>query len=889
MQTSNKHLFVVDASSLLFRAFYAIPPLNSPEGLPVNALYGFLNMIFKLEKDFKPDQMIFCYDSKEKGERYRIYPEYKANRGSMPEDLALQIPLIKNSVELLGYPSLESSGVEADDLIGSLCELAKKKYERVTIISGDKDFAQLIDNQVQMYDSMKNITYDFSTAQKKWEIPPHQMIDYLALVGDSSDNIPGAKGIGPKSAIRLLTEFNSIDEVYQNLDKIDSSLKNKLIQSKEMVYLSKDLVTIRTSINLDSNIFNHQKYEFQNSHLFLEFLDKFQLRTLKISFNEIYLTRKSGATSKDNLSIASEVLTNHNQSASNLEQVLPNQNQISSYTTFDKTSDLDALNIFKPHATLLLFSYKDRFLFSSLNANLNLSLNQTPSLSEWVAYQGSPSEFLQWLIGHSFLIVTHSSKDIYHQVKSDQIKVIFDFSLSSYILNPSAPHDLKTLCLATAFDKNPENIDFSKLEVDQLVIAFALSIYIKLNQQVNSFNWLLYEIEIPLARILFNMESAGIKIDRSWLIEESQIYSEQLKTLEKLIYDQAGEPFNVASPKQVGHILFEKLKLRAIKKTKTGYSTDNEVLEELKGDHPIISHLLEYRELSKLKSTYLDPLPLFADPNDRIHTTFQQTATATGRLSSQNPNLQNIPIRTPRGVRLRQAFIADSNCLLGSFDYSQIELRILAHMSNDPGLLSAFGNNEDVHAITASQIFNKSLELVTPEDRRMAKAVNFGIAYGQGAFGLSQTLSIPRKQAQEIIEQYFIRFPYVKNYISSSIETAKNQGYVETIFGRRRYLPDLNSKNPMMQKIAQRAAINAPIQGTAADIVKKAMIDISNNSQITSQILLQIHDELIIEGPIDILKQEAPLISEIMQNTFKLKVPLIVNFGLAKNWQLAHS
>lgn len=835
-------VYLVDTSSLIFRAFYAIPNLTAPDGQPVNALYGFITMVIRLINDRKPSQLIFCYDSKTPGARYQIYPEYKANRGTMPDELASQIPLIKNIIDYLGLPSIEIEGVEADDIIGTLVAQANGQGWNSVIVSSDKDFAQLIGPTVSMYDTMKEVTIDPEGAYKKWQVKPEQMIDYLALVGDSSDNIPGVTGVGPKTASKLLEEHGSLDGVYQNIEQIKGALKERLKENKQMAYLSQKLVTIDLHLKLKHSI-QDIPTPTQKPELVYELFDKFNFKTLKPQITK--LLQGPAPTGSEDTAGPDSVQTTYSFSST-----LFNEAQLTQHIQSGQT--------------YWLFEFSEKIYVGTsqhlcqLPSTLSSSFLRSVSLNPVNGFQ---------------------VKNLLHKLNIPSCKVAWDSAIASYILKAGQSLELDSLLQSylPEYTLNPGADGY----FDGL-----LKLETFLKQEIKPFEKLYYEIELPVTEILYQMEKEGILLDTDWLIEERTQLFNEISALEKKIHQLSGQEFNIASPKQLSQVLFETLKLPPKKKTKTGFSTDNEVLLELKDEHPVITQILEYRELTKLKSTYVDPLPQMADASGRIHTTFQQLTTATGRLSSVHPNLQNIPIRTERGERIRKAFIAKPGCLLAAFDYSQIELRVLAHACQDPGLIKAFEQNLDIHSSTASELFEVPLEKVTGDHRRTAKAVNFGIAYGQSAFGLAQTLGVNRKEAQDIIDRYFTRFPKVKDYVAETIALAKKQGFVETLFGRRRYIPEIQSKNNAVQKFGERAAINAPMQGSAADIVKLAMIQVSRST--TLKILLQVHDELVIEGPEEQLRAEAPKIQSLMQEVTQLKVPLVVHYGIGKNWSDAH-
>lgn len=881
-----KKIYLVDVSSMFFRAYYAIRPLTSPSGVPVNAIYGFLSMITKLFKDEKPDYMVFCYDRKEASFRKDLYQDYKAHRTEMPEDLSVQIPYIKQLADLLGIPGVEAESYEADDVIGALTEVGLKHNLQVVIVSGDKDFGQLIRDNVLLYDTMKDIKYDAEGVREKWGIRPDQFIDYLSLVGDSSDNIPGVAGIGPKGAQKLLEQYKSLEDIYENLAKVEpKGVREKLERSRDNAFISKKLVRIALDVPLSHNIEDYhmrplkteglrtllQELNFKNFEKALlgEGVSQNSLHE-NIHGTEENPTAHAVAQSKAAASAAAQPVGNP---AVDEIKIAPVSSEImakiEAYLNLKEVplSAEDIANLLDENDSVWGFS-DPRGYFVARGQEL------------W-ALQGSPSALgpltdkkrIRWSGFHL--------KEFFHQINAQTPEVEWDSALAAYVIRASDSSDFakiyqKFVGLALSDFLTPPQLFKAHIELQHV-----------LEDRLSFFNGekVLRDLEQPLEPVLLRMEQRGIRIDTELLRIQSAELADEIAALEKEIHTQAGQSFNVGSPKQLGVVLFEKLGLPTSKKTKTGYSTDTDVLQKL--EHPIAKEVLQWRELSKLKSTYVDALPqMIREEDGRVHTSFNQVLTTTGRLSSNNPNLQNIPIRTERGQRVRQAFIADAGKKLLSVDYSQIELRILAHISEDPGLRNAFLEDLDIHTATAAEIYSIPLAEVTPNQRRNAKAVNFGIAYGQGAFGLAENLGIPRKEAQDIIGRYFEKFVNVRDYIENTIKDAHEKGYVETLFGRRRYIEELRSKSPMLKKAAERAAINAPIQGTASDLVKKAMIDIAKTVEV--DMLLQVHDELIFEGTEETLNAKVPQIVSIMESAMKLSVPLKVNYSIGNNWDEAH-
>ncbi len=837
-----KKLYLVDVSSMFFRAFYAIRILNNSRGLPTNAVYGFLSMSVKLLRDVQPDYMVYCYDRETPSFRKEIFEDYKSNRRETPELLIPQIPYIKKLTELMGIAGVDKENYEADDVIGSLTNFGLQNQLEVVIVSGDKDFAQLVNEKVTLFDTMKDKQYGVQGVIEKWGVYPHQFIDYLAITGDSSDNIPGVKGIGPKGAQVLLEKFKTLDGIYENINLIKNpSQKEKLVKSRGNAYLSQKLVKIVKDLDL------------------VKSLDDFRLKPVNNEELEKILDELEFSSFKKNL----------------LGSFTQNQKS-SSHTPEKKHSQIKVKEISEEEIKSWLktgdsvWIWKDaRQFFINQGNDCGLFRGDLQNLGE-ILYQKK----LKW---KGFNI-----KSVWRELNLYKGEVQFDVLLSAYLLkgrNIKSLNEVYQEQCGKTLPEFPQPPDIlHTLEECQEILAG------KLRKQ--KMLPILQTMDLPLIEVLASMEDRGIMLDTERLSGESKELEKEIKKLEEEIKEMAGEEFNVASPKQLSVILFDKMKLKKNKKTKTGYSTATDVLENLICEHPIAQKILDYRELSKLKSTYVDALPELVDANSRIHTIFNQALTSTGRLSSNHPNLQNIPIRTQRGRKVREAFIVPKGMKMLSADYSQIELRILAHITQDKGLIEAFNKDWDIHAWTASEIFSTAPEKINSGQRRMAKAVNFGIAYGQGVYGLSETLKIPRKEAKEIIENYFKKFPGVKTYMDQTVKKAKDHGYVETLFGRRRYLPELFSKNPMQRQFGERAAINSPIQGTASDLMKMVMLEL--HEEYPREMLLQVHDELIFELPEKGIEDHGRRIKEIMENNVQLKVRFKVNISWGNNWSEIH-
>ncbi|MBC7467011.1 MAG: DNA polymerase I [Bdellovibrio sp.] len=866
-----KQIYVVDVSSMFFRAFYAVRPLTSTKGVPVNAVYGFISMIAKLMKEKKPDHLVFCYDRKEPSFRKEVYAEYKANRTTMPDDLQVQMPYLKQVATLFGIKDIEVPSFEADDLIGTIAKLAEREDYETFIVSGDKDFCQLISKDVFLYDTMKDVIFTPELVKEKHGVAPEQFLDYLAITGDTSDNIPGVAGIGPKGAIKLIEQFGTVENIYKNIDQVESaSIKAKLVASEKNAILSKHLVTIVCDVDIKCTMEDFKLKPMQRDEL-RAFLQELNFKTFERTLldtpvdESVEATEKPKAAKKEKAAVTKPTV------------VAPTATQGS---LFEATEVSDSsMQSWQPEVIQKRLDANEKFFIFNHEEKVAIAFGSDLYVTE-VSNCKLDFSKVTWS-GFNLKKVWHK---IGFKLSAAEPNVEWDLMLGAYVIRQADSSSLEKLAkffLNTEVEK--------EITIDQQYKLYQ-QITEAVEKQLEEKNlWVIYKkIEKPVIAILYNMELKGIAIDVKALAEYSAQLANELAGQEKKIHELAGEDFNIGSPKQLGVILFEKLGLEAIKKTKTGYSTDNDVLEKL--EHPIAKEIVSYREIAKLKSTYVDALPAAVDQQNRVHTQFNQALTATGRLSSTNPNIQNIPIKTERGQRVRKSFIAAPGKKLLSVDYSQIELRVLAHISEDPGLIKAFQEDLDIHTATASEIFAVALDQVTKEQRRIAKAVNFGIAYGQGTYGLAETLGIPRKQSAEIIEKYFIKFAGIRNYIESTTQKAHEQKYVETLFGRRRYIPELDSTNMMMKKFGERAAINAPIQGTASDLVKMAMIEIAQDAKTKSKVdmLLQVHDELIFEGTEEMILETTPFIKKTMENIAKLKVPLKVNYAIGDNWDEAH-
>ena len=893
--SKRKTLYLIDGSSYIFRAFFGVrQQLSTSKGFPTNALYGFINMLQKVIREEKPDYLVVAFDSPDKTFRHKIYPNYKANRDAPPEELSRQFPYFEPLVKAYGLSSIRRPGFEADDIIGTLAKKGKQKGLEIVIVSGDKDMMQLISPHIYMLDTMKNKKFMDKEVVEKFGVQADKVVEVMGLMGDSSDHIPGVAGVGPKTAAELIRKFGSIEALYKRIDEVEKkNVKEKLERDKENAFMSRELVSIDTEMDL----------EFNSDLMKLGKVDSAKLKKMFEEFEFVSFLEGMQDGTANSLKIdRSEYKTILTEKSFNdlIESLAKKKSFAFDVETTSKRPVWARL-------VGISFSFEDGNAFYLPLAHRYLGV---PEQLEFKAVCEKLKPILE----------DKSIKKCGHNIKYDLIVmsnegialdgVDFDTMIASYLLNPSSRgHGLDALTMEYFGHKNltykemtgtgSKEIGFDEVEVDRATEYAAEDSDMtwrlkgKLQPQLKDSTLKLYkEIELPLLEVLAEIELNGVYVDRKHLKELSSKIDKQLLHLEKDIYVLADEEFNINSPKQLSVILFEKLKLPVVKKTKTGYSTDVSVLEQLAVEHKLPEQVLSYRQLAKLKSTYVDALPgeIFKNTG-RVHTSFNQTVAATGRLSSSNPNLQNIPIRSDMGKEIRKAFTAEGDNMLLSADYSQIELRILAHLSKDKALKNAFDKGEDVHARTAADIFGSSLEQVDENSRRMAKAVNFGIIYGLSAFGLSRQLKISRKDAQNFIDQYFSLYSNVKDFMDNTIAEARECGYTLTMFNRRRYLPDLKSDNRQVRESAERIAINSPIQGSAADLIKVAMIRLSRNLKkikLNSKMILQVHDELLFECPVQEKKEIESLVRKEMEGACTLSVPLVVDIGWGKNWNEAH-
>jgi DNA polymerase I len=938
--SEKKKVFVfIDAMALAYKGYFAFisRPLVSKTGEPTSAVFGFLNQIFKIIEDTKPDYLAVAFDSKEKTFRHERYAGYKSSRQQMPEDMIPQIGRIKEIIDAFNMPIHILPGFEADDLIGTGVKLAEKEGFFCYAVTPDKDYVQLISKNINVIKPGKSTDeiniLDEEKVIQEYGFNPEQMIDYLALVGDASDDIPGAAGIGPKTATPLIQQFGSLEKIYENIDKIEKKgIVAKLNESKENAFLSKELATIKLDVPYE--------YDFEKAKFTLPDFDRlnkifaelgfktFGAKLLKI-FAHIKETEpeKSEQPAEDSaiettepeneITIASvfdkksasyQLITSEKGAVDLAKKLMKTE-----YLVFDtETNSLDTLTV--KLAGCSFCTHGNEAYFVAINPFIDHGdLFSNPNLQDRLPADDFVRIFKPVFQNPAIRKICQNGKYDIAVLRTYGIETAnfyFDTMLASYLIDPDQKHNMdslsekylnyNTIKLSELIGakKNPELIfdapaeDLSNYSCEDADVTFKL--FRKLNKELEKENLskLAYEVEFPLVKVLEDMERTGINLDTGMLKILSDDLARMMQEQTSQIHGLAGEVFNINSTQQLQKILFDKLKLAPTTKTKTGYSTDAKTLESLKGQHDIIQLMLDYRQVAKLKSTYADALPLLINPvTKRIHTSFNQTVASTGRLSSNDPNLQNIPIRTELGKEIRKAFIpGNKDNLILSADYSQIELRIMAHISGDENLMKAFSNGEDIHRSTASKVFSVSPEMVTPDMRRKAKEVNFGILYGIGPFGLKTRLGITQWQAKEIIDTYFKTFPKVKQFINDSVQKAKEKGYAETLLGRRRFLKNINSKNAAVRQFEERVAVNMPIQGTAADMIKIAMIKVYNElteRRTKTKMLLQVHDELVF----DLHNDESDLIGlikELMENAMKLDVPILVETGTGNNWLDAH-
>ena len=876
----NKTLVIIDGNSIINRAFYALPEMSNKEGLKTNAIYGFTNMLLKIIDTYNPTHISVAFDRKAPTFRHIEFKEYKAGRKKMPDELREQFEPLKDLLDKFNIHRLEIDGYEADDIIGTVSKIAEDNGFKVYIVTGDKDAIQLASNKTTTLITKKGVgeveEYDYDSVIEKYEMTPTQFIDLKGLMGDKSDNIPGVPGIGEKTGIKLIKEFSSIEGIFDNIDSIKGSTKKKLEENKELAIMSKKLATIIRDVPVE---FNLEELEYGNYNT-KDILDVFK-----------YLGFTSLIPRIGSLDESEDIVNEANVEISKLEDI---------DEFINKVKENNELIIKTVTREGNILDKRIKYIFLSVDGK-----------KIYYVEENSIHKLEYIFTSNEIKKLGYNLKDDYIALKPYSIKlenIYFDITIAEYLIDSMSSTSYECSAIAMKYltkkvktkeellgkgvkAKKYQDLDFEELSshISQIIDTVKNVMPImEENLKESNMDGLLYHVEMPLVEVLADMEYEGVKVDKEKLNELGSQFKEIIKKLESEIYEISGEEFNINSPKQLGVILFEKLGLPVIKKTKTGYSTNAEVLDKLKDQSPIIDKIIEYRQIVKLNSTYVEGLLSIINPIDgRIHSSFNQTITTTGRISSTEPNLQNIPVKLEMGRNIRKVFISDKGCKLVDADYSQVELRVLAHMSQDETMIDAFKHNEDIHTKTASQVFNVSMDEVTSKQRSDAKAVNFGIVYGKSDFGLSEDLNIPVKQAKEYIENYFNKYNKIKEFMDNIIEDASSNGYVTTILNRRRYIPEIKSSNFMLRNAGKRAAMNAPIQGSAADIIKIAMINVYKKleeNNLKSKLILQVHDELIVEAvdsEIDIVKK---IVKDEMENAVCLDVNLDVDLNIGDSW-----
>ncbi len=920
----NKKFIIIDAMAMAYRAYFAFiaRPLATKKGEPTSAIFGFLNQLLKILEENKPDYIAVAFDSKEKTFRHEKYDKYKSSREAMPDDMIPQIKRIKEIIEALNIPIYILPGFEADDIIGTAVKKAEKAGMISYVITPDKDYNQIVTDKVKIIKGGKSIDeiviYDVAKVKEEFGFEPKQMIDYLALIGDKSDDIPGIAGIGPKTAIPLIQEYGSIEGIYKNINKIEKEgLRNKLIEGKENAFLSKELATIHCDVPLE--------FKFENAKFSKPDIEKIKSIFIELEFTRLFsrllnVYKLDGEEKGIENEIVDEVkefdkkkvkyeLIKDIKAAKELAAKLTKQELF----VFD--TETDSLNPYELKIAGASFSFKPKdAYFVAINPARDSRNLFSADISDRLPQEDFVKIFKPVFENKEIKKVCQNGKfdiSVMRSIGIDVHNFYFDTMLASYVLDPDQKHGMddlsekylkyKPIPLSDLIGEKKDPSHIFDVRLDSLAMYSAedaditYRLYEILSKQLKKekLEKLAYEVEFPLAPVLEDIEYTGINVDKNVLKELSKDFEKEINNCTKKIYKLAGEEFNINSPKQLQVILFNKLGLQSGKKTKTGFSTDARSLELLRGEHEIIEALLDFRQITKLKSTYTDALQTMINPRTgRIHTTLNQIAASTGRLSSNDPNLQNIPIRTERGKEIRKAFIPrDKNYVILSADYSQIELRIMASICKDEELIKAFKKGEDIHRSTAALVFMVDPKDVTADMRRKAKEVNFGILYGIGPFGLASRLGISQKHGKEIIETYFNTFKRVKNFMDEAVANAREKGYAETMLGRRRFLKNINSKNRVVRQFEERVAINMPIQGTAADMIKLAMIKIHKEltkRKTKTKMVLQVHDELLFDAHKDEVKELRPLIKELMETALPMEVPIVVDTGIGDNWLDAH-
>lgn len=874
-------LLLIDGNSIINRAFYGImgsKMLMTEDGTYTNAVYGFLSILFKELDDIKPEYLVVAFDLKAPTHRHKMYDKYKANRHGMPEELAMQMPILKETLKAMNVCIIEKEGYEADDILGTLAKWGQKEELEVTVLTGDRDSFQLIDKNIKVriprtkMGKTETEDYTVEKIEEEYGLEPLDLIEVKGLMGDTSDNIPGVPGVGEKTALNLIKQYKSIDEVYNHIDEQKGKLKEKLSENKDLAYLSRTLGTIDINAPIEKDLGAFQVEEWNKP----EVLEIFKKLKFNRFIDRFALQENIGATSFSDLQINTEI--EH-------EKIV------------DKTKLAELKQEIQENKVIYYYLTEEKFIIYSPKTNKCFSVENV-------------QDFKDIFEDKNILKCSYKQKEEFIILWNKGIEaknLMFDIAIAGYILNSNInKYTIEYLAneyinfdiaeyLSNTEETGVEQItlfDNAEEPKEDKTYIYAYAIYKLYNvltqkmEEAGSID-LFNKIEMPLTEVLASMQYEGIYIDKQELLDFGKELQEKIDILTQEIYELTGEEFNINSTKQLGEILFEKLKLTAKKKTKTGYSTDVDVLEKIKYEHPVIEKILEYRQLQKLNSTYVEGLIPYIDETGRIHSKFHQTVTTTGRISSTDPNLQNIPTRMELGRKLRKVFKPEQGYIFVDADYSQIELRVLAHISEDKNMIEAFCNNEDIHAQAASKVFNIPLEEVTKEERTKAKAVNFGIVYGISEFGLGEQLGVSRKKAKEYIEQYLDKYSGIKKFMINIVEETKEKGYVETLYHRRRYVPELKSNNYMVRQFGGRVAMNTPIQGTAADIMKIAMINVYNKlkeNNLKSKLIVQVHDEILVETLESEKEQVKQIVKEEMENVIKLKVPLLAEVEEGYNW-----
>ncbi|TCS71289.1 DNA polymerase I [Sulfuritortus calidifontis] len=898
----SKTLLLVDGSSYLYRAFHALPDLRTRDGFPTGALKGVISMLKRLRKDFKADFSACVFDAKGKTFRDALYPEYKAHRPPMPPDLARQIEPLFDAVRALGWPLLMIEGVEADDVIGTLVRQAEREGIESIVSTGDKDLAQLVTPHVRLINTMSNEVLDVAGVNAKFGVPPERIVDYLTLIGDAVDNVPGVDKVGPKTAAKWIAEYGSLDELMARAHEVKGAAGENLRRALDWLPTGRALITVKTDVE--------QLPDMHGLHWQAEDRDKLAQLYRRYEFRS-WLEELAGAADKTDVrdtpaAPAQAVRYETVLTEADFDRWLEKLEAAELICLDTETTSLDPMQARLVGLSFAVDAFEACYL--PLDHRYAGAPRQLPMPDVLARLKPLLEDTARPKLGQNLKYDWHVLMN--HGIRLAGIE--HDTLLQSYVLEAHERHDmdtlaerhlhLRTLKYEEVCGKGASQIGFDEVDLDSATRYAAedaditLRLHLAMQPRIArepGLERVYREIEMPLLPVLARMERTGVKLDTDLLRQHSTWLAQQMQALEAKAYEAAGQPFNLNSPKQLGEILFERLKLPVLKKTPKGApSTDEEVLEKLALDYPLPKLILDYRSLAKLKSTYTDKLPLMVDPaTGRVHTNYAQAVAVTGRLSSSDPNLQNIPVRTAEGRKIREAFIPEAGFVIVSADYSQIELRIMAHLSGDASLLAAFREERDIHAATAAEVQGIPLEQVTPEQRRMAKAVNFGLIYGMSAFGLAAQLGIERAAAQLYIDRYFARYPGVADYMARTREQAKELGYVETLFGRRLYLPEIASGNPARRQGAERAAINAPMQGTAADLIKLAMLAVQgwlDAERLQTRLILQVHDELVLEVAEAELARVQERLPALMCGVAELKVPLKVELGVGPNWEAAH-